>query len=321
MEPVRLAIDVVGGDHGSEVVLRGTIEAKNQSNVAFSPRLCGNKEQIESIIKNLSSSERSIAQQFEIEHCPEIITNYDTPSRTWKAKKNSSIIRCISLQKEKSVDASISAGDTGTLLSAAVFILGCSENVERPALAAFIPTTQDRSTLLLDVGANLNCRVNQLVSFGLMGFDYYRKFFEVDTPRVFLLNIGRESFKGTRTLQETDRILKKQCIGYKGYIEGSQVLSGEADIIVCDGFSGNVLLKACESFHRLVESVLSDDEKVLGVIKKKMAILNSENYGAVPLLGIKGTVLKAHGCSSSMAIAQAILTAAVLAQREKCECS
>ncbi|MBD3345992.1 MAG: phosphate acyltransferase PlsX [Chitinivibrionales bacterium] len=312
---VRLAIDVVGGDYGPGVVIRGAVEAKLRSGLNFSPLLCGKREQIEHIIKSLESSQRVIAEEFDIEHCPEIISGSDTPARAWKTKKNSSIVRCVALQKEGKVNASISAGDTGTLLGAAVFLLGRSESVARPALAAFLPTIRKRPSLMLDVGANLDCRVEHLVTFGLMGFEYYQKFFAIKTPQVFLLNIGKEPFKGTRTLHEADRLLRDRCRGYRGFIEGSRVLSGDADIIVCDGFAGNVLLKACESFHGLVAKALGDENGLFEAVKQKMAVLNSENYGAVPLLGIKGIVMKAHGSSSSTAIARAIETSVMLVRK------
>lgn len=309
MVPSRLAIDVMSGDYGSSVIIQGIIEARRLCREQFVVHLCGDAKRIHESFNNLGVSKKEYGSDLVIEHCWENISSQDIPSRVWKNKVNSSIIRCISLQKEGYVDASISAGDTGILMGAAIFILGRLESVARPALAAFLPTTRPRPSLLLDVGANLNCRVNHLVTFGLMGYRYYKNFFGIKTPRVALLNIGKEPSKGTNVIIEAGKELRKTCIGYMGFIEGSGVLLGEADVIVCDGFMGNVLLKACESFHLLAQTVLGQNKKLMEQIFDNMAILNPENYGAVPLVGIKGTVLKAHGWSSSKAIANAIVTA------------
>ena len=315
MFPPRLAIDVMSGDYGSAVIVQGIIEARRLCRELFIVHLCGDAKKIHESLNNLGISKKEYGSELVIEHCWESITGQDIPSRVWKNKVNSSIIRCISLQKQGAVDASISAGDTGVLMGAAIFILGRLEGVARPALAAFLPTTRTRPSLLLDVGANLNCRVNHLVTFGLMGYRYFKTFFGIKTPKVALLNIGKEPSKGTNAIIEAGKELSKSCNGYMGFIEGSGVLLGEADVIVCDGFMGNVLLKACESFHVLAQTVLGQNKKLMEQILDNMAILNPENYGAVPLVGINGVVLKAHGWSSSKAIANAIATTLIAVKK------
>jgi glycerol-3-phosphate acyltransferase PlsX len=202
-------------------------------------------------------------------------------------------------------------------MGTSIFLLGRRQGVTRPALAAFLPTTASRTTLLLDVGANLECKVDHLVTFGLIGYDYVKQQFSVERPSVALLNIGKEATKGTRIIIEAARILNKKCEGFCGFIEGSRVLSGDVDIIVCDGFTGNILLKACESFHILTESVLKGDKRLIQKLMKKMRILNAENYGAVQLVGLQGVVFKAHGSSSSKAITQAILASAKAVEQVK----
>jgi len=309
---MRLAIDVMSGDYGFEVIIEGIIEAQRmyrELREPFTAYLCGDSEKIHETLKKTGISGQENNSNLIIEHCRDSISSHDTPARVWKKKAHSSIVRCISLQEEGVVDASMSAGDTGMLMGAAIFILGRLRGVHRPALAAFLPTTRKRASLLLDVGANLNCRVPHLVTFGTLGYAYIKNFFDIPSPRVALLNVGEEPYKGTRIISEAHKELTRSCDGYIGFIEGSGVLQGEADVIVCDGFVGNVLLKAYESFHILAETFLGQDKQVLDDIKGKMEILNPENYGAVPLLGIQGTVLKAHGCSSSKAIANAVLTA------------
>jgi len=309
MAPLRLAIDVVSGDFGSSVIIDGLLQAKRSSSLPFTVHLCGNGDTIQSILRGAGVSEAMLGSEIIIEHCADSVGPHDTPARVWKKKSNASIVRCIALQEEGVVDASISAGDTGMLMGAAIFILGKLRGVWRPALAAFLPTARKRSALLLDVGANLNCRTGHLVTFGMLGYTYLKTYFDVPSPRVALLNVGEEPYKGTKTIFEADKELTRSCDGYKGFIEGAGVLLGEADVIVCDGFVGNVLLKACESIHVLAKTILSQDRDVLDKIESAMEIMNPENYGAVPLLGINGTVLKAHGGSSSKAIANAIVTA------------
>ncbi len=309
MQPVSLALDVQGGDYGSTILIEGVLEAQKQSKTELIIYLCGDKNIIQEALVSAGVRSSDKKENLIVEHCPQIITTEDVPSRVWKNKKQSSIVRCISLQKEGVVQASLSAGDTRILISAAMFLLGRSKGVARPALAAFLPTTSSRQALLLDVGANLNCRVEHLVSFALMGYEYIKRFFKIENPSVALLNVGEESSKGTKTIIEAAKVLAVKCRGFHGYIEGDRVLAGEADVIVCDGFTGNVLLKSCESFHTLAEKVLDGQPKLIDAIKNKMAILNAENYGAVPLLGLQGVVLKAHGSSSSRAITQALLTA------------
>jgi glycerol-3-phosphate acyltransferase PlsX len=191
-------------------------------------------------------------------------------------------------------------------MGAALFILGRSDGAVRPALAAFLPTVKNKPVLLLDVGANLNCRAEHLVAFAKMGECYISKFLAKELPAVTLLSIGKESVKGTKVITEAENSVKKECRNYCGFIEGNEILSGIADVVVCDGFSGNVLLKAFESFHQLAASVLGEHMVSNNTLKKRMMILDPEMYGAVPFLGIKGTVLKAHGRSSSRAIANAI---------------
>jgi phosphate acyltransferase len=309
MLPIRLAIDVTSGDNGPKVIISGVLEAKRLSAEPFVAHLCGDSERIGSLLDELGVSEADRHGTMFVEQCGDLISPGEVRSRVWKKRADSAIIRSVALQKQGVVDASISAGDTGVLMGAAIFILGRHKGIKRPALAAFLPTTGKRHTLLLDVGANLNCRVEHLVDFGLMGYSYVNKYLEIPQPKVALLNVGTESTKGTRTLFDAAQLLAKRCKGYAGFIEGSGVLQGEADVVVCDGFAGNVLLKTCESFHLLARSVLGKNPQLSDVVKNSMDVLDPENYGAVPFLGIRGIVLKAHGSSSQRAIANAILTA------------
>jgi glycerol-3-phosphate acyltransferase PlsX len=313
MFPVRIAIDAMGGDHGSAIVVQGVIQAKRAHGDAFDVVLCGDTRKLSRLLRSLSASDRRSMGDFETEHCPDVVTQSDRPSRAWRSKARSSIVRCVSLQKEGRADVSISAGDTGTLLAASVFVLGLQKGVSRPALAAYLPTAGGKPSLILDVGANLECRAEHLVSFGLLGSACVARTVDIDTPRVTLLNIGKEATKGTTAIRDAAAELARRCPGYAGFVEGSEVLSGAADVVVCDGFAGNVLLKTCESLHSLVASVFRGNPSMLVAVRKRMTALNAENYGAAPLLGVNGTILKAHGYSSAAAIANAIGTAVTFA--------
>ena len=307
MNSIRLAVDVESGDYGPRVVLSGIIEARAAIGQQFKVYMCGNRKRIETVMAEIDAGDR--LGDVEIVECNDIIDPGERRASVWKKQTGAAIVRCITLQKEGVVNASISTGDTAILMGAALFILGRSEGALRPVLAAFLPTVKKKPVLLLDVGANLNCRAEHLVSFAKLGERYISRFRGVPSPVVTLLNIGKEAVKGTREISEAGMELQGICTGYRGFIEGNDVLAGDADVVVCDGFSGNVLLKACESFHRLAGSVLGDEAVRNDDYKMKMRILDPDNYGAVPFLGIDGIVLKAHGSSSSRAISTAIAAA------------
>lgn len=305
---VRLAVDAQSGDFGPEVIIRGLLLAHKAIPSPFITYLCGDQAEISRVLDDLEKENSFNRSYFLIEHCTETISDEDKKSRVWKNRTGSSIIRCISLQKEGVVQASVSAGDSGVLMGAALFILGRSEGTSRPALAAFIPTPRSKPVLILDVGANLNCRGEHLVSFARMGSSYVRRMFGTEIPQTALLNIGVESSKGPKAVREAADSLQNQP-GFRGFVEGNRVLSGEVDVVVCDGFVGNVLLKTCESFYSLASTVVSGNREILDFLSSRMEVLNPENYGAAPFLGINGTVLKAHGGSSPRAIRNAVLTA------------
>lgn len=318
MERIRLAVDVESGDFGAEIIIAGVIEALQRSETRFKVFLCGDKGDIEKILQSDTGGAGRFNNDLEIVHCPDRVTALEQRRiHVWKEMRNASIIRSITFQKEGAVDATISAGDTAILLGGALFILGRRKNALRPALAAFLPTTEKRGALLLDVGANLNCRKEHLVSFAMIGREYLSAMGDNTMPRVALLNIGSEQVKGTNVIGEADKILRRKCPGYAGFIEANNVFSGGADVIVSDGFAGNVLLKTGESFHMLIQSVLQKKPSMLVGLKEDLAILDADNYGAVPFLGIRGIVLKAHGRSSPRAIASALLAAEAAVQRNR----
>ncbi len=308
MTQARIAVDVMGGDYGTPVLVEGALRALTHADVSVELFLCGNRTRIESAFDASSSEYGSCIPRCRIVDCPEEIQSCDSPARVWKQKRKASIVRCISLQREGEVDASVSAGDTGILMSAALFVLGRKEGVSRPALGVLLPTIAACPCLLIDVGANVNSRGTHLVEFAHMGCDYFISHFGAHEPSVALLNIGEEPLKGTRALAQADACLgQRMPSGYRGYIEANQVLTGDVDVIVCNGFVGNVLLKAYESFYVVMGSVLRSSNKQLSDhLSNAMSIFNPERYGAAPLLGVNGIVLKAHGGSTATAFSNAV---------------
>lgn len=316
MQQTRIAVDVHSGDYGHDVVIEGVLQALKREAAPIKVLLCGEQGTVRSVIERAGGAHYIHDGVIQIIESRESNVSGLIPTTLWRQKRDFSIIRCIALQKEGLADVSMSAGDIRILIGASIFILGRQKGVKRPALAAFLPTTSSRPTLILDVGANIECRIEHLVAFGMMGYSFVKESFSLENPTVSLLNVGKESSKGTRTIIEAGKILAARCRGYRGFIEGCDVLKGESDVVVCDGFSGNVLLKVCESFHTLIKSVIGDSKKGLfDALESNLAILNAENYGAVPLLGLQGVVFKAHGSSSPKAIAQAVLTASRIMSR------
>jgi glycerol-3-phosphate acyltransferase PlsX len=300
---VRLAVDVDSGDFGPEAMVRGVILARAAAAEPFSVCLCGDEPNIRRLLARLSGEAGGVGGEFSVEHCADTVTDGDKRSTVWKTKRGASIVRCVALQREGRADASVSAGDTGVLMGSAVFILGLEEGVARPALAAFIPTPR-KPVLLLDVGANISCRAELLAGFARLGCGYVRRVRGVEAPRAALLNNGTEPHKGPPAVRAAAEILSGDE-SYMGFIEGNKVFSGEADVVACDGFTGNILLKACESIYALTLEFLAGGREA----PQKFGALNPENYGAAPFLGIRGTVLKAHGGSSVTSIRNAVLTA------------
>jgi len=302
---VRLAVDVDSGDFGPEAMVRGVIAARLAASEPFAVCLCGNEGRIKRVLGEIGGDADKC--EFTVEHCPDEISEGDRRTTVWKTKRGASIVRCVTLQKEGAADASVSAGDTGVLIGSALFILGRAEGVTRPTLAAFIPTPK-KPVLITDVGANISCRAELLAGFAKLGCEYVSRVRGGKAPKVALLNVGSEPHKGPPAVRTAAELLK-DYENYVGFIEGNKVFSGEADVVVCDGFVGNALLKACESFYALTSEFLADSRDTYERLSQKIGALNPENYGAVPFLGIKGTVLKAHGGSSVASIKSAVLTA------------
>jgi len=321
----RVAIDAMGGDFAPLNEVYGAIlAAKNKERlVDFEIVFVGDEKKILEAIKNYSPKDFN----YSIVHAEEVVTMYDDPTAVLKKKKNSSLYKGIKLLADNYVDAFVSAGNTGATLSTATILLGRIEGVSRPTIGSFFPTTKKFPTLLLDVGANIDVKPRYLYEFALMGSIYYKSIFGIENPKVGLLNIGEEETKGSELLLSAYKILKESSLNFIGNVEGRDVLLGTADVVVCDGLIGNIVLKFAESVLGLFKTKVKDYSRkslinALKVLVLKPALRNMlkdmdyQQYGGVPLLGVNGIVIIGHGKSSPVAIKNMIYTAIEQARKE-----
>jgi glycerol-3-phosphate acyltransferase PlsX len=315
----------MGGDFAPLNEVYGSILAANDKNrlVDFEIVFVGDEKKITEAIKNYNPKDLN----YSIVHAEEVVTMHDDPTSVLKKKKNSSLYKGIKLLADNYVDAFVSAGNTGATLSTATILLGRIEGVSRPTIGSFFPTTRKFPTLLLDVGANIDVKPRYLYEFALMGSIYYKSIFGIENPKVGLLNIGEEETKGSELLLSTYKILKESSLNFIGNVEGRDVLLGTADVIVCDGLIGNIVLKFAESVLGLFKTKVKDYSRrsiinALKVLVLKPALRNMlkdmdyQQYGGVPLLGVNGIVIIGHGKSSPVAIKNMIYTAIEQARKE-----
>ena len=308
MEKVVIALDAMGGDYAPEQTVKGAVEAVNSSD-EIRVILVGKQDMI---AKELEKDEYA-KEDIEVVHASEIIDMGDVPTVAIKDKKDSSLVVAMRLVREGKADALVSAGSTGAVLVGGQLVVGRLKGIKRPPLAPFIPTTKGFS-LLIDCGANVDARPEHLVQFAQMGSIYYENVMGKKNPTVALLNIGTEEEKGNQLVKDT-KPLMKECknINYIGSVEARELVSGAADVIVCDAFVGNVVLKFFEGlaltlFGSLKEGLMSSTRTKLGALLVKPALKGLKNQfdtssqGGAPLLGLKGLVVKAHGNSSSKEI-------------------
>ena len=308
MEKVVIALDAMGGDYAPEQTVKGAVEAVNSSD-EIRVILVGKQDMIAKELEKYEYAKEDI----EVVHASEIIDMGDVPTVAIKDKKDSSLVVAMRLVREGKADALVSAGSTGAVLVGGQLVVGRLKGIKRPPLAPFIPTTKGFS-LLIDCGANVDARPEHLVQFAQMGSIYYENVMGKKNPTVALLNIGTEEEKGNQLVKDT-KPLMKECknINYIGSVEARELVSGAADVIVCEAFVGNVVLKFFEGlaltlFGSLKEGLMSSTRIKLGALLVKPALKGLKNQfdtssqGGAPLLGLKGLVVKAHGNSSSKEI-------------------
>jgi len=307
---MKIIVDAMGGDNAPDAIVKGCLLARDEYNVNI---VLSGKEDI---IKKCIESETKDFKNIEILNAEDVITNDDKPVMAIRRKKESSLVKALYAVKNNEADAIVSAGSTGALLSGATLIIGRVGGLERPALAPFIPTDKGFS-LLVDAGANVDCKPEYLIDFAIMGSIYVKHVLNIDNPRVGLLNIGGEEGKGNKLAIDTYELLKNSDLNFSGNLESRYVLNGDADVIVTDGFAGNVLLKSIEGtasyiMKGLKEELTSTFISKIGALLVKPSLRNFKkrlDYGEVGgamLLGVNAPVIKAHGSSDSIAIKNAI---------------
>jgi glycerol-3-phosphate acyltransferase PlsX len=311
---IRVALDAMGGDNAPSVEVEGAVQALKELPPTFVIQLVGKTDLIEAELKRYPEIDRN---RIEIHEAPEVIGMGEKPLTAIRKKRKSGIVVGLSMQKAGQSDAFISAGNTGAVLAAGTVLLGLHDGVERATVGTVFPTT-DRPALVLDAGANLDCSARELVCFAHLGTVYMRDLMGQAKPVVGLLNVGEEEEKGNAIVKEAHQLLKQdRRLNYIGNIEGRDILAGHAkhgsvDVIVADGFVGNIVLKFYESVARMiVRMVKRDAPEVLerSDMRKIFKTLDYAEYGGAPLLGVQGVCIICHGSSPSSAVKNAVRVA------------
>ena len=306
---ISIAIDAMGGDFGEKPIIEGVIEALNVN--PFNAILVGETEKLKPLIP------KHLEQYIQYEEANEVFSMEENATDALK-RKETSIYKAIELVKNLKASAVVSAGHSGASMSLATLRLGRLQNVLRPAIATLMPNIES-TTLLLDVGANTDCKSENLFQFAVMGEVYAREVMQISKPRVALLSNGEEECKGNELTKETHQLMKK-IPNFIGNAEGRDIFNANVDVLVCDGFSGNVILKSCEGVAGAIFRILKADIKQnflskLGAVLMKPSFMRLkkkidwQEYGGAPLLGVKGCVIISHGKSDSRAIKNAIFQA------------
>ncbi len=300
----------MGGDKAPEEIVAGAIEAINQYDLDIT--FVGK----EALIKPYIKGPEHLLKRVEVVNADEVIDNDESPVKAIRKKKNSSLVIGMNLLKEGKGDAFVSAGSTGALLSGGLFIVGRIEGIERPCLSPLFPNG-DRFSMLMDAGANVDCKPLFLYQFAMMGSIYMEKVLKINRPKIGLINIGTEEGKGNKLVGETHDLLKESSLNYIGSVEARNILNNDADILLCDGFVGNVVLKLTEGVMMELmgqikaELLKTTKGKIGGLlikdsVKSLKARFDYSEYGGAPLLGLKQPIIKAHGSSDRKAILNAI---------------
>lgn len=317
---ITVALDAMGGDHAPRVEVEGAIAAARELGAAV--LLVGRPEALKAEL----GRHRHRGLSLEIVPASEVITMEDSPGLAYRKKRNSSAHVAAHLVRDGKADAFASAGNTGAVLAVARFVLGTLPSVSRPALAAPFPTSRGGVAVILDVGANVDSKAGHLLQFAVMGEIYYRTVFHTRRPRVGLLSIGEEESKGNELVREAHNELKNLPLHFVGNVEGRDVFTGTvADVIVSDGFIGNIALKISEGVAELIaaklkEALSSTLRAQVGYVLSKRAYadfrrkIDYSEYGGAPLLGVRGICVIAHGRSNANAIKNAIRVAVEMAQ-------
>ena len=309
---MRIILDGMGGDNAPGAIVEGAVLASKV--IDHEIVIIGQEELINQELKKYKYNHDKIT----VADAREVITNDEAPVRAVRSKKDSSIVKGIDMVKNGEGDIFISAGSTGALLSGGLFILGRIQGIDRPALASIYPILGGEPSLLVDAGANAECKPNNLLEFGMMGNIYMEKVIGRPSPRVGLVNIGTEAAKGSTLTKAAYELLEQSDMNFVGNVEAREVPKSACDVIVCDGFTGNVVLKLTEGLAwnilQVIKKKFTDGVKAklgaallidkLGELKKEF---DYSEYGGAPILGVKGPIVKMHGSSSANAVKNTIL--------------
>ena len=313
---MRIALDAMGGDFAPENTLQGAKMALKSLDGIKKLYICGEEKIVKNILNSLSINDPRV----EIVHAPQKVDMSDPPTEVLRRKKDSSISIAIDLVQAGDCDAVISAGNTGATVAAASVRLGRLEGVERPGIASILPN-ENGPCHIIDTGANPEARASQIFQYALMGSVYSQHVYQKPNPVVGLMSVGAEDEKGTEITREVFSMLRDSNLNFCGNVEGHDLFERRIDVIACDGFVGNVILKSCEATARIIFKWLREELEQAGPIEKIGAKMakgafkktkergSYESYGGSPLLGVNGTIIIAHGASSPLAIRNAIRVA------------
>lgn len=308
---MKIVIDGMGGDNAPKSNVEGVVKAIKEYDINVI--ITGDKD----ILEDEFSKYEFDRSKLEIVHTTEVIENEDKPVKAIRSKKDSSMVVALKLVKENKADAVVSAGNTGALLAGGLFVVGRIKGIDRPCLCPAIPNVKGGMTLIADGGANADCKPSNLVEFAGMSNIYARKVLNLENPKVALANVGIEEGKGNDLVKKSYEQLKNLDLNFIGNIEARDLINSYTDIVVCDGFTGNILLKSAEGIAMsllglLKETFLASTKGKIGALllkddlKKLKTMMDYSEYGGAPLLGVNGGVIKAHGSSDAKAIKNAI---------------
>ncbi len=310
---VRVAIDAMGGDHAPGEIIKGAVGALSLLD-DLHLILVGKQGEIEEVLSGLNYP----SDRIEILHAEEVILSDDDPGLSIRSKKKSSMVKALQTVRSGQADAVLSAGNTGALMAGGLLFLGRLENINRPALLTPVPSFSGKPVLFLDVGANMDARPVQLLQYATMARIYAQNMFSYSSPRIALLNVGSESNKGNNQVRKAYALFQKHVPGFCGNVEGTDVFYDAADIVVCDGFVGNIFIKTIEGLSRAIlgyfRNEISNNLRYKSgafmlqpVFMSLRGIIDDSGYGGAILMGVNGLCIKCHGSTKARSVEQAIL--------------
>ncbi len=320
---MKIAVDAMGGDYAPLEVVKGAVEAADRHEIPVI--LVGDGSRIQQELAKYPGA----GSKVEVVHAPEVVAMDDSPSNAVR-RKDSSVVVAANLVNSGDAQAMVCAGNTGAAMAVATLKLGRIPGIERPAIASVIPS-MGRRVILLDAGANVDCDVHNLMQFALMGSTYAERVLGVPDPCIGLLSIGEEATKGDKLTKATNAALSESGLNFVGNVEGKEIFRGAADVVICDGFAGNITLKVAEGVSEFIQAVLKQEVKrsllarigilfLAPALKRAKVQLDYAEYGGAPLLGTNGICIIGHGRSNARAIRNAIRVAAAAVENDVVGC-